>query len=66
MMIREMVVPNPSPLSRDFTVEEHLKALGGAPDWVVALGNTIQKITSCDLAVAASQARELSMHQSVA
>ena len=60
-----VVAPNMAPPSRDFTVEEHLLALGGAPEWVVALGNAIQQITSCDPAVAASRARDMSTNASV-
>jgi len=61
----EVIAPRPAEDPRDFTVEEHLKALGGATDWVVSLGNAIQQITECDPAVAASRARDLSVNDAV-
>lgn len=65
--MRDGVIETSTPVSlRDFTVEEHLAALGGAPEWVVALGNAIQEITACDPAIAASRARDLSTNQVVA
>ena len=63
---RVVVAPNPAPLSRDLTVEEHLLALGGAPEWMIALGNAIQQNTSCDPAIGASHARNISTNPSVA
>jgi hypothetical protein len=65
--MRNEVIETNAPASlRDFTVEEHLAPLGGAPEWVVALGSAIQEITACDPAIAASRARDLSINQSVA
>ena len=45
------------------TVEDHLLALGEAPDWVISLGNAIREITDCSTAIAASRARDLSRTQ---
>jgi len=60
-----VVAPQAAPPARAYSVEEHLVALGGAPEWVISLGNAIQSITGCDPAVAASRARDMSTNQSV-
>lgn len=41
-------------------VRDHLQALGPAPDWVVSLGEAIQRLTECPAAIAAARARDLS------
>ncbi len=45
------------------TVRDHLLALGETPEWVISLGDAIQKITDCSTAIAASRARDLSRSQ---
>jgi len=42
------------------TVQDHLQALGKTPDWVVELGQAIQRMTDCSTAIAAARARDLS------
>jgi len=42
------------------TVRDHLNALDPAPDWVVSLGEMIQRSNGCSTAIAASRARDLS------
>ena len=40
------------------TVQDHLQALGKTPDWVVELGQAIQRMTDCSTAIAAARARQ--------
>lgn len=47
------------------SVREHLNALEESPEWVVALGEMIQRADGCSAAIAASRARDLSQHKDV-
>ena len=47
------------------SVREHLNALEPAPDWVVSLGEMIQRAGGCSAAIAASRARDLSQRKDV-
>lgn len=47
------------------SVREHLNALEVAPEWVVSLGEMIQRADSCSAAIAASRARDLSQREDV-
>jgi len=42
------------------SVRDHLNALEPAPDWVISLGEMIQRADACSTAIAASRARDLS------
>jgi len=42
------------------TVREHLNAIEDSPDWVVSLGEMIQKLDVCSAAIAAARAKDLS------
>ena len=47
------------------SVREHLNALEEAPEWVVSLGEMIQRADGCSAAIAASRARDLSQRKNV-
>lgn len=47
------------------SVREHLNALDECPEWVVALGEMIQRAGRCSAAIAASRARDLSQHKDI-
>jgi hypothetical protein len=47
------------------SVREHLNALEPSPDWVVPLGEMIQRTGDCSAAIAASRARGLSQRKDV-
>ena len=47
------------------SVREHLNALEESPEWVVSLGEMIQRADGCSAAIAASRARDLSQHKNV-
>lgn len=42
------------------SVHDHLNALEPSPDWIVSLGEMIQRADECSTAIAASRARDLS------
>ena len=42
------------------TIRDHLQALGKTPEWIVSLGEAVQKVTDCSIAIAAARARDLS------
>jgi hypothetical protein len=47
------------------SVKEHLNALEEAPEWVVSLGEMIQRAEECSAAIAASRARDLSQRKDI-
>lgn len=47
------------------SVREHLNALEQSPDWVVSLGEMIQRADGCSAAIAASRARDLSQRKDI-
>jgi hypothetical protein len=47
------------------SVREHLNAIEESPEWVISLGEMIQKADGCSTAIAASRARDLSKRQDV-
>lgn len=47
------------------SVREHLNATKESPEWVVSLGEMIQKADRCSAAIAASRARDLSKREDV-
>jgi hypothetical protein len=47
------------------SVREHLNALEPSPEWVVSLGEMIQRAGDCSAAIAASRARDLSQRRDV-
>jgi hypothetical protein len=47
------------------SVKEHLNALEEAPEWVVSLGEMIQRADGCSAAIAASRARDLSQRKDI-
>lgn len=47
------------------SVREHLNALEQSPEWVVSLGEMIQRAEGCSAAIAASRARDLSRRRDV-
>ncbi len=49
-------------MRRHPTVQDHLQALGKAPEWLVQLGQAIQQVTDCPTAIAAARARDLSRY----
>ncbi len=47
------------------SVREHLNALEQSPEWVVTLGELIQRADGCSAAIAASRARDLSQRKDI-
>jgi hypothetical protein len=47
------------------SVKDHLNALTEAPEWVVSLGEMIQRTEGCSAAIAASRARDLSQRKDI-